>query len=112
MAVFIIPIPTRKCAHQPVQFIWLRDGLCARSSGRRFSVVSKRPIRIVGAGRGQQRDLGRYAAFLAYTAVLNPWFPNTVIPPVSILVTALEILLAIMLLVGFQRARQLRSALG
>jgi hypothetical protein len=50
--------------------------------------------------------------FLAYTAVLNPWFPNTVIPPVSILVTALEILLAIMLLVGFQRARQLRSAFG
>jgi putative oxidoreductase len=33
---------------------------------------------------------------------LNPWFPAAVIPAVSILVTALEILLAIMLLVGFQ----------
>jgi hypothetical protein len=31
-----------------------------------------------GAGRGQQ--LGRYAAFLAYTAVLNPWFPAADIP--------------------------------
>jgi len=69
----------------------------------------KSAIRPVGAKNVARGDMQH---FLAYTAFLNPWFPNTVIPPVSILVTALEILLAIMLLVGFQRARQLRSALG
>jgi uncharacterized membrane protein YphA (DoxX/SURF4 family) len=40
--------------------------------------------------------------FLIYTAVLNPWFPGAVIPAIGILVTALEIALAILLLVGFQ----------
>lgn len=40
--------------------------------------------------------------FLTYTAVLNPWFPGAVIPAVGTLVTALEIALAILLLVGFQ----------
>ena len=45
---------------------------------------------------------GEMRHFLAYRAVLNPWFPAAVIPAISILVTALEIALAILLLVGFQ----------
>ena len=40
--------------------------------------------------------------FLIYTASLNPWFPAVVIPAFGILVTALEIALFILLLVGFQ----------
>ena len=44
----------------------------------------------------------RHAAFSRLHAVLNPWFPAAVIPAISILVTALEIALAILLLVGFQ----------
>ena len=45
---------------------------------------------------------GNMQHFLTYTAVLNPWFPGAVIPAVGTLVTALEIALAILLLVGFQ----------
>src|SRR5579859_5621107 len=39
--------------------------------------------------------------FLAYTATLNPWFPRWIIPAVGILVTTLEIAVAVALLAGF-----------
>lgn len=43
---------------------------------------------------------GTWAAFVEYTQVINPWLPAAVIPAVATLATALEVLLAIGLLVG------------
>ena len=39
-----------------------------------------------GAKNGAWGDMRH---FLAYTAVLNPWFPGAVVPALAILVTAL-----------------------
>ena len=44
---------------------------------------------------------GDMAHFTAYTAKLNPWFPNVVIPVVARFVTGVETLLALALLLGF-----------
>lgn len=48
---------------------------------------------------------GDMQRFQAYTARLNPWFPASVIPPLSWVVTGLEIALGIGLLVGFRTRR-------
>ena len=45
---------------------------------------------------------GNWKAFVEYTQVVNPWFPNGIIEPIAILVTVAEILLGIGLLVGFK----------
>lgn len=50
--------------------------------------------------------------FLVYAAILNPWFPGAVIPALCILVTVVEILLAILLLVGFQTRRVAQISAG
>ena len=44
---------------------------------------------------------GDMAHFTAYTAELNPWFPNGMIPVVAWLVTVAETFLALALLLGF-----------
>ncbi|HLV40585.1 DoxX family protein [Xanthomarina sp.] len=45
---------------------------------------------------------GNWDAFLEYTAVINPWFPETIIPVVGFLATTAEIVFAIFLLIGFK----------
>jgi uncharacterized membrane protein YphA (DoxX/SURF4 family) len=45
---------------------------------------------------------GDFAAFVEATAALNPWFPAPVIAPLAWFVTALEVALAVLLLVGVQ----------
>jgi uncharacterized membrane protein YphA (DoxX/SURF4 family) len=45
---------------------------------------------------------GNWQAFVDYTQQMNPWFPESVIPTLAILATALEIIFAISLLIGFK----------
>jgi len=45
---------------------------------------------------------GNWSSFVEYTGVLNPWAPIGVVPFVAILATVLEILLGILLLVGYK----------
>jgi thiosulfate dehydrogenase (quinone) large subunit len=45
---------------------------------------------------------GNWKNFLDYTQVINPWFPNRLIPAVGTIVTALEIIFAVFLLIGFK----------
>ena len=45
---------------------------------------------------------GEMTHFTAYTAKLNPWFPNGFIPDVAWFVTAAETILAVTLFFGFQ----------
>ena len=45
---------------------------------------------------------GNWDAFLAYTAQLNPWFPERIIPVVGAIATIAEIVFGICLLVGFK----------
>ncbi len=45
---------------------------------------------------------GNWESFLVFTKILNPWFPDTLIPLVGIVVTVLEVLFALCLLVGFK----------
>ena len=48
---------------------------------------------------------GSFESFLAYTAFLSPWAPAAVIPALGWLVTALETLLGLLLILGFQTRR-------
>ena len=45
---------------------------------------------------------GNWQAFVDYTEQMNPWFPETIIPVLAFLATALEIVFAINLLIGFK----------
>ncbi|MBI1306884.1 MAG: DoxX family protein [Bacteroidetes bacterium] len=45
---------------------------------------------------------GNWDNFLAYTELINPWFPKPFIPVVAIIATAAEITFAIALLAGFK----------
>lgn len=45
---------------------------------------------------------GNWENFLTYVQVLNPWVPISVIPAIGIIATALEVIFAICLLVGFK----------
>lgn len=45
---------------------------------------------------------GNWNSFLEYTQVINPWFPNTIIPTLGWVVTAAEIIFAVFLIVGFR----------
>ncbi len=45
---------------------------------------------------------GNWQAFVNYTQQMNPWFPEIMIPVLAILATALEIVFAINLLIGFK----------
>lgn len=45
---------------------------------------------------------GNWANFVAYTKVLNPLIPQSLITPVAIIATAAEIIFPIFLLIGFK----------
>lgn len=45
---------------------------------------------------------GNWRAFVEYTAVVNPWFPESMIPSLAILATTAEIFFAICLIIGFK----------
>lgn len=45
---------------------------------------------------------GNWTSFLDYTRLINPWFPEALISPIGIIVTAAEIVFALFLLVGFK----------
>ncbi len=45
---------------------------------------------------------GNWDNFLAYTARLNPWFPEAVIPAMGFIATAAEVIFAICLILGFK----------
>ena len=46
---------------------------------------------------------GNMENFIAYTGVLVPWIPKLVLPLLAWLVTILEIVLGVLLLIGFQK---------
>lgn len=43
---------------------------------------------------------GNWSSFLAYTDILNPWLPNSLIPALGVIVTVAEVLLGFGLLLG------------
>lgn len=45
---------------------------------------------------------GSWNSFLEYTQLINPWFPNAIIPTMGIIATAAEIILSIFLIIGFK----------
>ncbi|MBO0322887.1 DoxX family protein [Muricauda sp. CAU 1633] len=45
---------------------------------------------------------GNWENFLGYTQLINPWFPDSLIPSIGTLATAAEIIFAIFLLIGFK----------
>lgn len=45
---------------------------------------------------------GNWDNFLAYTAMLNPWFPESIIPAIGFVATAAEVIFAICLIIGFK----------
>lgn len=45
---------------------------------------------------------GNWDDFLQYTALINPWFPNSMISIIGILATTAEIVFAVCLIVGFK----------
>ncbi|MBK8289761.1 MAG: DoxX family protein [Flammeovirgaceae bacterium] len=45
---------------------------------------------------------GNWANFLAYTKVINPWIPDSIIPALGAMATIAEIIFALALLVGFK----------
>ncbi len=45
---------------------------------------------------------GNWDNFLGYTQLINPWFPENMIPLIGAFVTILEILLALFLIIGFK----------
>ncbi len=47
---------------------------------------------------------GNWNSFLEYTQLINPWFPNFLIPAIGIIATTAEIFFAICLLIGFKTA--------
>jgi uncharacterized membrane protein YphA (DoxX/SURF4 family) len=55
-----------------------------------------------GLWRKEISAWGNWESFLEYTALINPWFPDPMIPVLGILVTAAEIIFALGLLLGFK----------
>lgn len=51
---------------------------------------------------GEDVGWGNYAAFLEYTAKVNPYLPLAWVPAVGRIVDSAEILLALLLIVGFR----------
>ena len=45
---------------------------------------------------------GNWENFLNYTKLINPWFPDSVIPAIGTLATAAEIIFAVFLIIGFK----------
>lgn len=45
---------------------------------------------------------GNWDNFVHYTAKINPWFPEAMIPTLAYTATGLEIVLGVMLLIGFK----------
>lgn len=45
---------------------------------------------------------GNWQSFLAYTELLNPWFPASLIPTIGVLATAAEVVFAVCLILGFK----------
>jgi thiosulfate dehydrogenase [quinone] large subunit len=45
---------------------------------------------------------GNWHNFLEYTALINPWVPNFLIPTIGIIATAAEIIFALFLIAGFK----------
>src|SRR5690606_34893210 len=45
---------------------------------------------------------GNWDNFLSYTQLINPWFPESMIPIIGAFATILEILLALFLIIGFK----------
>lgn len=45
---------------------------------------------------------GNWDSFLEYTAIINPWFPKSVIPVLGFFATSAEIVFALFLLIGFK----------
>lgn len=45
---------------------------------------------------------GNWNSFLEYTQIINPWLPNSIIPIIGIIATAVEIVFAICLFFGFK----------
>lgn len=45
---------------------------------------------------------GNWDNFLAYTELINPWIPASLIPTIGMLVTAAEIIFAIFLIIGYK----------
>ncbi|HQQ99055.1 MAG TPA: DoxX family protein [Cyclobacteriaceae bacterium] len=45
---------------------------------------------------------GNWENFLKYTATINPWMPDALIPAIGFIATAAEVLFAVCLLVGFK----------
>lgn len=45
---------------------------------------------------------GNWENFVDYTRVINPWFPESMIQVVAITATALEIIFAVLLIIGFK----------
>ncbi|RAV28457.1 DoxX family protein [Sinomicrobium soli] len=45
---------------------------------------------------------GNWDSFLQYTAVLNPWFPESMIPAIGGIATGAEIVFAVCLILGFK----------
>lgn len=45
---------------------------------------------------------GNWHNFLQYTELINPWFPETMIPTIGVVATVAEIVFAVCLIVGFK----------
>lgn len=45
---------------------------------------------------------GTWESFLEYTAIINPWFPESMIPALGFVATVLEVVFAVFLLIGFK----------
>ncbi|WP_339814124.1 DoxX family protein [uncultured Imperialibacter sp.] len=45
---------------------------------------------------------GNWDSFVAYTAVINPWAPASVVPALAGIATAAEVVFALFLLIGFK----------
>lgn len=45
---------------------------------------------------------GNWGSFLEYTHLLNPWFPEALIPAIGAIATGAEIIFAIFLIIGFK----------
>ena len=45
---------------------------------------------------------GNWQSFVEYTGVITPWVPSSLTPPLAIIATAAEVLLALALIVGFR----------
>jgi uncharacterized membrane protein YphA (DoxX/SURF4 family) len=82
---------------QDLPTAFLRAGLAAGF----LSAVADR-LGIWGSYGRPNVAWGDMAHFLLYVAKLNPWFPGTIIPAVGWIVTAAEVVLGILLVIGLQ----------